>query len=358
MKIAYFAPIAFSDLKQRPQYLAEGLSKTHEVYYIEPTVRILSYVKNKTSFRSKIYKENEKLTVFRCDGKYVLPFRWNAYAIGYINGIYEYIQLKKILKNIDVIVVGFEGWFDVIRRFKTPKLVYDKMDDNVLLSDVLQNRKYLKKCEDRLLKRCVAMFASADIFVERYGKILPVTLIQNAYAKDNYENIIENRKRNSQTVFGYIGVIADWFDNHAIEILAQNPNNQIVLVGPCRIEKIKRKNVHYVGKVRKEKVADYIRSFDVCLYPFQKSDLLDTINPVKIYEYLAFNKPVIAVGSNELRKFEANIYIYESYGELEKFSKQNLDQPFSEQSDYEKFMKDNSWKNRVDKLNKVLEEIV
>ena len=79
MKIVYFSPIAFSDLKQRPQYFAEGLSITHKVYYIEPTKRILSYIRNKEEFCSVRHKVNPNLTVFRCDGKLVLPFRWNVY---------------------------------------------------------------------------------------------------------------------------------------------------------------------------------------------------------------------------------------------------------------------------------------
>ena len=38
MKILYFAPIYYSDMKQRPQQIAEFLSKDHQIYYIEPTI--------------------------------------------------------------------------------------------------------------------------------------------------------------------------------------------------------------------------------------------------------------------------------------------------------------------------------
>ena len=41
MNILYFAPIPFDEIKQRPQCLAEELSKYHTVYYIEPTTSLI-----------------------------------------------------------------------------------------------------------------------------------------------------------------------------------------------------------------------------------------------------------------------------------------------------------------------------
>ena len=41
MNILYFAPIPFEEIKQRPQCLAEELSKDNAVYYVEPTVSLM-----------------------------------------------------------------------------------------------------------------------------------------------------------------------------------------------------------------------------------------------------------------------------------------------------------------------------
>ena len=356
MKIVYFSPIAFSDMKQRPQYFAEMLSRNHQVYYIEPTKRILSYFKYK-EFGSEEYKVNKNLTVFRCDGKAVLPFRWNVYDPLYLNGIYEFIQLKKMLRNADIIIVGFEGWYNVINRVKNKKIIYDKMDDNSLLSNVEGNRVYLQKCEKELIEKSTAMIASAKAFVKRYEKELPVYLISNAFDKNDGQYIYYKHQTAEQKVYGYVGVIAEWFDNRAIELIAENPNNQVVLVGPCRNEKIEKENVVYIGRVEKSEVAKYISSFDVCLYPFKKSQLLDTINPVKIYEYLLFNKPVIAVESEETKSLGANIYIYDNYNELKNLCNQRLSHPFDSEFEYNLFIEQNSWESRIEKINEILEEL-
>ena len=38
MKILYFAPISYGDIKQRPQHIAEELAKEHEVWYVDSTI--------------------------------------------------------------------------------------------------------------------------------------------------------------------------------------------------------------------------------------------------------------------------------------------------------------------------------
>lgn len=356
MKIVYFSPIAFSDLKQRPQYFAEMLSNSHQVYYIEPTKRILSYIKNK-EFGSQEYNVNINLKIFRCDGRIVLPFRWNVYDIFYLNGIYEYMQLKRIISAADVIIVGFEGWYNVIRRIRNKKIIYDKMDDNALLSNVRENKVYLQKCEQSLIKKSISMIVSAETFVKRYEKELPVFLVPNAFDKRDSQYMPYVQPTSKRRVYGYVGAIAEWFDNSAINKIAEDENNQVILVGPCRIEKIRKENIIYVGKVEKSEVAKHIKSFDICLYPFKESNLLDTINPVKIYEYLSFNKPIIAIASKEIERFGLNIYRYHNYSELEMLCKQELLQPFDSKEDYDLFMKENSWDNRVEMINQILENL-
>ena len=355
MKIVYFSPIAFSDLKQRPQYIAEVLSRSHQVYYIEPTKRIFSYIGNK-EFRGNQYNINENLTVIRCDGKMVLPFRWNVYDLLYLNGIYEYMQLKKIIDDSDVVIVGFEGWYNLIRRIKHKQIIYDKMDDNVQLSSAWKNKIYLRKCEHALIKQSSLMFVSAEEFKKRYEEQLPVFLIPNAFDSKDSQYMPFELSLSEKKVYGYVGSIENWFDNSAIEKIAKDENNKVILVGPCGIERIKKKNVVYVGRVKKSEVAGYIKSFDICLYPFKKSKLLDTINPVKIYDYLSFNKPIIAVASKEIDKFGVNIYKYDNYVELEQLCKQKLQQPFRSKEDYDLFMKENSWENRVQVINDILEK--
>lgn len=106
-------------------------------------------------------------------------------------------------------------------------------------------------------------------------------------------------------------MISHWFDVDAIQtILDADPYNRVVLVGPSEIDLPTHERLVCVGSAPKEDVASWIRSFDVCLYPFKRTAFIDTINPVKIYEYLAENKPVLAADSLEINKFGHRLFTY------------------------------------------------
>ena len=78
---------------------------------------------------------------------------------------------------------------------------------------------------------------------------------------------------------------------------------------------------------------------------------------MKIYEYLAENKPVIAVDSVETRKFGNLIYRYQNYEQLKKLCQAKLKKPFQTKEECLKYIEDNSWEKRVDEFEKILEEL-
>jgi len=101
-----------------------------------------------------------------------------------------------------------------------------------------------------------------------------------------------------------------------------------------------------MGCISKDQLPEIIAGFDICLYPFKKNNFLDTIDPVKIYEYLALNKPVLAINSQEIKKFNKLIETYDDYNELEKKLNKIIPPPFSEEERIN-FIKENSWYSRV-----------
>lgn len=358
MIIVYFSPIAYDELKQRPQYIAEGLSEKHHVYYVEPTIRLTScLLGHGKEYKGRKYNINPNLEVIRCDGTLVLPFRWNVYDYLSLNGLAERVYLKKVVEQADLLIVGFEGWMNVLTWVKDKKIIYDKMDDNVQLSLSNEVKCYLKRCEEKLLNKVTGMFVTAEKFYHDYQKrIKNVHLIPNGVNLE-CDNLVSEPKRENKKVYGYVGMIADWFDMEVIKEISKIDDSQIVLVGPCNIEPFEAENVRYTGKVPKTQVAEMIQSFDVCLYPFKKTELLDTINPVKIYEYLALNKPVIAVDSLEMRKFGKLVYRYEGIEDLWDLCNSELDKPFCNETECMKFVDANSWNNRVKQILRIVEDL-
>lgn len=90
---------------------------------------------------------------------------------------------------------------------------------------------------------------------------------------------------------------------------------------------------------------------------FENSDRIDTINPVKVYEYLSFNKVILAVDSEETRLLnQEGIYLYNSLEEIRKYLKDidTLQRPFYDQEQLEDFVVHNNWEARAKTIMELL----
>lgn len=355
MRIVYFAPIAYAELKQRSQYIAEYLAKEHQVVYVEPTLRWISHLRNRElEYREKKECIHKNLTVYRCDGVFALPFHWNLFDMVGVNGWYEACQLKHIVQDADAVIVGFEGWYQVLRWLDISCLVYDKMDDNALLVKNHLDQRFLRKAEKKILKRADKLIVTAQIFYDRYRSLgKPLALIPNGV---ELPDVVIAKEKHEKKIYGYVGMISAWIDMQVIELIADETDAEVWLVGPCDIPVSARKNIKYIGKVPKSEVATYINQFDVALYPFEQGRLVDTVNPVKIYEYLAMNKPVIAVDSMETKRFDALLYRYNTKDDVRRLCQKELGEPFETDAERIEFIKKNSWEERGMRVQRVLEQ--
>jgi glycosyltransferase involved in cell wall biosynthesis len=53
-------------------------------------------------------------------------------------------------------------------------------------------------------------------------------------------------------------------------------------------------NVYFLGARPYERLYEYLAAFDVLLIPFLVTDLTRAVNPIKLYEYCATGKPIVA----------------------------------------------------------------
>jgi len=357
MKIVYFAPIPYDYLKQRPQHIADALAVKHDVVYVEPTISMIhSVIKKDRPFKARTIQLPSKVRVIRLNGMFSFPRCLEYYDFLNLNTISESVQLKQAMKNCDCIWLGSPIWLKVIKRFSEKKIVYDKMDDNGRLTSNKLLRKLINRNEKILIERADAVIVTCQKFYEECSfKNKKTYLIRNGVPFDFMGKLKNNQKREHK-VFGYVGAISHWFDFEVFPIILQNEKNEIVLVGDNQLPEYKHPRVHYYGRVAKECIPEIISDFDVCLYNFKINDLLDTINPVKIYEYLAMNKPVLAVKSRETIALEDKLILYSSQEELKVKLESEMRAPFDNDMEVKKFLEENSWENRVEAINHILKQ--
>lgn len=363
MNILYLAPVAFDYLKQRPQYLAEELAKKHQVYYIEPTVSFLAGRKPTRAGRGSVGADSRgysrrnlgSLQVIRLNGMLSLPYKLKRFDLVRLFVRHEAAQIQRLDVTFDLIWVGYSGRYDLARCFQGIPMLYDLMDDSMLLTKDRLTRAYLAWAEKHMRTEAQIVLVTAQKLYEQIRKTRrQVYLLPNALPESYQGNFMLPAEKAGLRKFLYVGMIAEWFDYDSIACMAAHGNCTIRLVGPVSGSKVCLDHVDYTGKVPKEEVAAYIVQSDVCIYPFQGSKLLDTINPVKIYEYLAFNKPVIARRCKETEKFAEYIYLYADKKELLDILHMDLKPPFASIEEYDHFISQNTWTCRAETLDKIL----
>ena len=358
MKILYLPPIPYSGLKQRPQYLAEELAREHEILYLDPTVSLMKFLLKGGEWpKGYFYEVSGNLHVARLSG--MLSAHRSLEALWGGIGFPERVQLRKYLRAADALWIGCAPWYGLVQGFRGP-VIYDKMDEDRLLTRNGLLRRLIMRTEPRLIARADLIFVTAERFREQMaGCGKTAVLVPNAVDREQafaHPTPVRTGLEGAR-VFGYVGLVSHWFDMEAIRVVLQaDPRNHVLLVGPAEIRLPLHERLHAVGRVPKRQVGSWVEAFDVCLYPFRRTELLDTIDPVKIYEYLAANKPVLAVRSAETKKFGARVVTYGSESELAELLRgAPFPAPFVREAERREFVLENDWQSRGAVIRRELE---
>ena len=124
---------------------------------------------------------------------------------------------------------------------------------------------------------------------------------------EEFRRIIDSGK----PVIGYYGALAKWFDYDLIKKIDAAGKYQIVLLGIKydesydRAEMDKCKNVHFCGAKDYHVLQNYAARMDVLTIPFLINDITKATSPVKLFEYMALNKPIVTTDMDECRKYDS-----------------------------------------------------
>lgn len=354
-------------IKQRPHFFAESLQKDFEidVVYKKPTI-----------VSSKKLRKNETLINVR--GFRLLPFRqirlFDKINLEWINSLLLLIQMPS-LKKYDYVWITCPTLYAPLKPLlrRCNHLIYDCMDDIIEFPMSKNNNRLsirLLSDEKELLTDSKTIICSSDYLknkiLERSHIQKNVKVINNAIGLpeinhvDLPQNIINLIKylEDLPSCFMYIGTISEWFDFESLQyVLNHNESIHVVLIGPSDVKIPNIERLHHLGVVDREYIFELMSHADSLIMPFHINELIKSVNPVKLYEYIYTAKPVIASKYGETEKFSEYVYLYDNQEELlilmnDIYNKQIF--ALSNEADRVEYIKNNTWEYRYTEIQSEL----
>jgi len=355
-KILYVMNVDWDWIKQRPHFLAEKLSLENDVTILYP------YAWR----RSQLAKNNKH-------GLKIFPFFFMPYGrVIKIIDILNVFILRFFARiffyfcSFDYIWISSPQLFEYLPKNIHKPVIYDLMDDVLEFELSKRVKKSLSVSEFNLITSSALIFCSSEHLkntkILKYGSAKKFVVINNALNPFDKE-FSKKRAKSKRIKMGYIGTLSSWFDCNAIlEIVNNFADIEVHLVGPYDpkiFSKMKHKSIIFQGPFDHNALPEIASSFDVMLMPFIVNDLIKSVDPVKIYEYIYFDKPIISIRYPELYKFEKFIFFYSDTIELVETIKSLIASNFQNKYTEEmriKFINENSWQRRADSIQGVLND--
>lgn len=154
----------------------------------------------------------------------------------------------------------------------------------------------------------------------------------------------------------YVGTLDDRLDVGALLRLARRlPEAEIVLAGPLA-DPAHLRPLREAGAVRilppldRRRVTALLRGADVCLLPHRSTPLTRAMSPLKVYEYLAAGRPVVATDLPPVRGIDERVLLVPPGGGLTDAVHAALALGPAAEEDRRAFVAANAWGRRHERI--------
>ena len=380
-KIVFVSLEPWDDMWRRNQFLCDGLLRrieTSKILFVQPPYdnsyamrsRNLAKIHLSASLVSGGYKG--RLQLFT-------PTKWFPNSLPLGRKLNETLLTKQV--KAALVSLGWSASHLWINQHEAAILldadiaaesIYDITDDWTQFSG---NQTHLELVQNQDKKLCMesdhVIVCSDQLFEDKCNlvKANRLHLIPNGVHVEHYQTVTDNSKpfypvthKWQKPVFGYTGTIhGDRVDVELVSrIAATNPQATIAMVGPNLLEADDRlrlskfSNIVFTGAKPYARLPDIMRAFDVCIVPHVVTPFTESLNPIKLWEYLAAGKPIVSTNVAGFRDFPELVNVSDSYdGFLV-----NLDGALKEEPSFadarQAVAQQHSWGKRIDQVVQIL----
>ncbi len=293
-------------LFQRPQHIANNLAKNKCLVLYEVTTM--------TDKVKTVKKHSDNLYLINYNN--VLLSKILMQELALINKP-KYIQLystdwKLSVDNIkNYIESGFGFIYEYIDDI-SPELAGTKeIPQNIIdkYNYVMQETAvYIVVTADVLWQDVVSKRGEKNLCFSSNG--VDYSFFQSFDEEYSFESEFSQILEKGKPIVCYYGALAKWFDYDLIKKIAATDKYSVVLFGIKYDESYDEningeENIYFLGPRDYTVLKNYARKCDILTIPFKINNITRATSPVKVFEYMALNKPIVTTDMNECRKYDS-----------------------------------------------------
>ncbi len=204
-------------------------------------------------------------------------------------------------------------------------VIYDITDDWTQLDQSSREARLIAAQDAELCGRADAVIVCSEHLLQSKRPLARrLHLIPNGVHTAHYASVLDRTlplppeaATWPRPVLGYTGTVHDnRVDVDLVEKLARRfPAGTVALIGPDFLPAETRARFDALGNVRRvppvpySRIPDYMRAFDVCIVPHRVSRFTESLNPIKLWEYLAAGKPIVSTPVPGFRDYPQHVYL-------------------------------------------------
>lgn len=376
--IVYFGPEPWVGLWRNRHQLMSRLARHNNVWYVEPHATLRHVVNRNTDHgaggRSPIRPwtlDPSGVKVFH--GPWWLPvagrvpFRTATLRL--------YMTVLHVLTGLrhrrPVVWFSRPSMVDYVGKLPAKLTIYHVVDEySGYGTPTLQQREALARKEAQLLGLVnVVIVVSPTLLQSKSPFNANTYCVPNAVDFDAYAEgqslIPADMNTIPRPIIGYSGLIAPRLDLELVYLAAaQRPDWSFVFVGHVRREQCRDEfnrlkslsNVYFLGQKSAVETPAYVRHFDIGMLPYALNLRAQHASPLKLYEYAAASKPIVATDFPAARSFEGSLEIIRDHHGFVAACERHLDEdsrgrPITQNR---RFAQNNTWEHRLQEISLIV----
>ena len=229
-------------------------------------------------------------------------------------------------------------------------------------------RRRIAEQDRRLCARAdLVVVCSQALERSRIPRSKRVLLLPNGVDVRHYADVMHTANGSGlpHPIFGYTGTLhRDRIDAALVVRLARAfPAGSVVMVGPDHLDPATRatltaeKNVHLCGPAPYAEIPLKMSGFDACIVPHVMTPFTESLNPIKLWEYLAAGKPIVSTNIAGFRDYSHLCHIAAEPDAFIAGCRAALGENGSRSARRMAIAQRNSWESRIDTLVAALDSL-